>query len=102
MPSNLRPLRTLRPASPNDPSPTRAATGTVAVSLAAAVLVGLLLLAQNAPRGAPDAIPGANGAAEAAPRAGAQAPAALDAGVDWQRVERAPADDGQSIGAYER
>lgn len=70
----------------------------LAVSIAAALLVGLLILVQGAPGGAEAS---ASAAAESTPPSDAGA-AALDAGVDWRRVEPAPEPDGASVAAYER
>jgi hypothetical protein len=76
-----------------DPSPSRIAAGTVAVSLAAALLTGLLVFVQNTPRSAPKE------AQASAPRS--EAPPPLDANVDWSRVERVRAPAGDTVTAYE-
>ncbi len=90
-------------SGPANPSPSRLAAGTVAVSLAAALLTGLVLLAQNTPNSAaPPAEPAAP-AASAHGEGAAAAPATpLDAGVDWHRVERTPDAAGDSVAACER
>ena len=70
----------------------------LAMSIAAALLVGLLMLVQGAPVGAEAVAPVA--AAGTPPSDAVAAP--LDAGVDWRRVEPAPEPDGASVAAYER
>jgi hypothetical protein len=79
---------------PDDPSPSRLGASTVAVSIATAVLAGLVLLAQTAP-GPEPAVP------RAEPRAKAPA-ASLDSGIDWSRVEPAAEHPGAAVGAYDR
>jgi hypothetical protein len=86
---------------PADPSLLRTAAGTVAVSIATALLTGLVLLTQTAPVGAPAATPRAEAAASThSERAGAANPARLDEGVNWDRVEREPNGAGESVSAY--
>jgi hypothetical protein len=88
-------------SDPADPSPSRWGAGTLAVSIAAALLTGLLLLAQTTPSGTPaatlltDPAPSPHGKEPVSPPS-----PALDAGVDWSRVERVQAPAGDSVAAY--
>jgi hypothetical protein len=88
MTSNPRPNAT-------EPSLQRSGAGILAASIAAAAIVGLLTLVQTAP-----ADPHAT-ASISAPRNDADA-RPLDAGVDWNRVERAAESPGTSVAAYEQ
>jgi hypothetical protein len=78
---------------PADPSLSHLGTGAVALSFAAALLTGLLLLAQNSPDSTPP--PAARGQPDALPRN--QSPPRLDTGVDSQRAKRMPHADGESV-----
>jgi hypothetical protein len=71
--------------------------GVMAASIAAAAIVGLLTLVQSAPLSVQTAAPVS---ADSAPRGEDTEP--LDAGVDWQRVDHAPEQNGASVAAYER
>jgi hypothetical protein len=79
------------------PSLPRTGAGVVVASIAAAAIVGLLTLVQIAPLGAQTIVPAS---ADSAPQRDAVAP--LDRGVDWQRVDHAPEQNGASVAAYER
>jgi hypothetical protein len=81
------------------PSLPRTGAGMLAASIAAAAIVGLLTLLQSAPQSMQTLVPGSADNGGAPPR---DAALPLDAGVDWQRVERAPLPDGASVAAYER
>jgi hypothetical protein len=78
-----------------NPHASQPGAGVIAASATAALLTGLLLWAQDVPLD-PIAVTDS-----APPTRGVSAPP-LDAGVDWQRIERAPAADGMSVAAYER
>ena len=97
MTSNTRPATT--PAS----TP-RSTLGVLAVSIAAALIAGLLMFTQVEPIGVQAAVPAP--ATPPAPRRDADASRprtpALDADVDWHRVEPASEGADASIGAYER
>jgi hypothetical protein len=91
---------TARPDRTPVPSPHGSAT-VLTVSTVAALVVGLLMLAQNAVAGASaPATASASRAAVSAPPSPALEP--LDAGVDWSRVEFAPEPAGTSVAAYDR
>jgi hypothetical protein len=84
------------------PSLPRTGAGMLAASIAAAAIVGLLTLLtllQSAPHSMQTLVPTSADNGGAPPR---DAALPLDAGVDWQRVERAPLPDGASVAAYER
>jgi hypothetical protein len=79
------------------PSLPRTGAGVLAASIAAAAIVGLLTLMQSAPPGVQSLVPAS---ADSASQRDAAEP--LDAGVDWERVPRAPEPDGASVAGYER
>lgn len=85
-----------RPYLANLPSPRNSATA-LAVSAAAALIVGVLTLSQGTPT--ITSAPALHSAVSALP---SDAVEPLDAGVDWSRVELAPEPDGASVAAYER
>jgi hypothetical protein len=87
---------TVRPDQPPQPSPHSSAT-VLTVSAVAALVVGLLMLAQNAVAG--DSAPASRTAVSAPPSLALEP---LDAGVDWSRVEFAPEPAGTSVAAYDR
>jgi hypothetical protein len=96
----------------NDPSLPGRCLGTLAVSVAAALAAGALMLLQSGCTGEQmelahsDTSASAHGETIAAPRSAARAAsapaAALDAGVDWSRAEPAPDRAGESVAAYDR
>jgi hypothetical protein len=89
---------TARPDRTPAPSPHSSAT-VLAVSAVAALVVGLLMLAQNAVAGT--SAPATASRADVNPPP-SHAAERLDAGVDWSRVEFAPEPDGTSVAAYEQ
>ncbi len=84
---------------PNDIT-RRAGTGAAAVSIAAALVAGLLVAAQGTQSSARAST--ARDAAAAPPATPPQPPAAIDASVDWSRVERAPDPTGAPMAPRER
>lgn len=86
---------TARPDRAPLPPPHSSAT-VLTVSAVAALVVGLLMLAQNAVAG--DSVPAPRTAVSAPPSPALEP---LDAGVDWSRVEFAPEPAGTSVAAYD-
>jgi hypothetical protein len=79
--------------------------GTVLLGVAGGAALAVVLVAVGTPGTAGDEpLPERQWVDTAPPQtgAGAQRVAALDAGVDWRRVDSAPEEAGASIAAYER
>ncbi len=74
--------------------------GALAVSIAAAVIAGLLTLVQTAPTDVHPAAPVREISADSASPGSTAEP--LHHGVDWRHIDRAPESEGASIAAYER
>lgn len=71
-------------------------TGVITVSIGAALVVALLLLAPGAPLDALAPMLAVDGAPPPGPAADS-----MHAGVDWKRVEQAAPSAGASVAAYE-
>ncbi len=79
--------------------------GTVLLGVAGSAALAVVLVAVGTPGPSPDEpLPQRQWVDTAPPLtgAGAQRVAALDAGIDWHRVDSAPEQTGASIAAYER
>jgi hypothetical protein len=87
---------TARPDRTPVPSP-HSSTTVLTVSAVAALVVGLLMMAQNAVAGG--SAPAVRTAVNPPPSPVVER---LDAGVDWSRVEFAPEPAGTSVAAYDR
>lgn len=76
--------------------------GTVLLGVAGSAVLAVLLVGVGAPGDDGLTEPVRVDTAPAATDASAQRVAALDAGVDWRLVERAPDNGGAAVAAYER